>query len=540
MKKLTKEEFVLKAEQTHGDRYDYSLALIENSKTKVCIICPEHGVFWQTPYSHLRGAGCPTCAKLIRIKKLTKTQEQFIEDIIKVHGNKYDYSKIKYEGCYTKVCLKCEKHGDFYMTPANLLQGQGCPKCGKENMADNKRKTVENFIEEARVAHGDKYDYSKVEYISCDEKVCIICPEHGVFWQTPYTHLISKRGCPKCAGNHQYNTSEFIDSAKKKHGDKYDYSKTIYLSAFEKVCIICPKHGDFWQVPANHLHGSGCPMCKGLNKTTESFILELKEKGYYREDYDYSNVDYVGAFDAVRITCNKHGEFLSTPHTLLRGSGCPKCGFENSSNIQRLSAEDFVKNAKKKHGEKYDYTKVEYVNTKTPVCLVCPKHGDFYVTPNKHVSRGIGCPKCNESTLETLIRVWCEENNIKHIQQKRFPWLGLQRYDFYLPDYNVAIECQGNYHFEPYKLSKNDDANENLWCQIKRDELKYELSKENNLTLLYFIPENFRNKKGISKIYENESIIFYKPEKLNEILETYGSHSSETICPSNQTSPKSH
>ncbi|MBP5723492.1 MAG: hypothetical protein J6X18_07980 [Bacteroidales bacterium] len=472
------------------------------------------------------------------MKKLTT--EEVLNRIKKVHGDYYDLSKIVYQGLSRKITVICPKHGEFSIRPHNFINGEGCRLCGNEKLSKNKTKTTPQFIEEARVVHGDKYDYSKVEYVNCDEKVCIICPEHGEFWQTPYLHLNTKNGCKKCSGKYQYTTEEYVEKAKRIHNNKYTYENTEYISAFEPICITCPKHGKFWQAPANHLQGVGCPKCKGKHKTTEDFINEIKENGYYREDYDYSNVEYTGAFDVVRMTCKKHGDFLIRAHDLLRGHGCAKCGFENSSNIQRLSVEEFVKNAKKKHGEKYDYSKVEYLNAKTPVCLVCPKHGNFYVTPNKHTSRGVGCPKCNESALETELRVYCEKNKIKHEEQKRFTWLGLQRYDFYLPDYNIAIECQGVYHFEPYKKSKNDDADENLLSQIKREELKYEITKENNLNILYYIPEFFIKKKGISKIYEDDTIIFTKPENLKEMLEVYGKQSSETISPSNQTSPKSH
>lgn len=124
-----------------------------------------------------------------------------------------------------------------------------------------RRKTTEEFIERARKVHGEKYDYSKVKYVNNCTKVCIICPEHGEFWQTPNDHL-SGRGCPKCAlEKFRSNTEEFIEEAKKIHGDKYDYSKVNYINNYTKVCIICPEHGEFWQTPSNHLSGRGCSIC---------------------------------------------------------------------------------------------------------------------------------------------------------------------------------------------------------------------------------------------------------------------------------------
>lgn len=448
------------------------------------------------------------------MKKLTTTE--FIEKARKVHGDKYDYSKVEYVNANTKVCIICPEHGEFFITPANFLYGQGCRVCGI-NMRSSKRKdTIENFIKKAKEIHGNKYDYSKVKYVNCDTKVCIVCPEHGEFYQTPYKHVKEKNACPKCSGKVKYSTEEFIKKAREIHSDKYDYSKVEYVNAYTKVSIICPTHGEFWQTPSGHLNGSGCPKCKGKNKTTESFIEEIK--AIHGDKYDLSKVVYNGAFNPVRVVCKKHGEFITTPHTLLSGGGCPKCGVESCHEKQRLSTEEFIKRSKKIHGDKYDYSKVNYVNAKTPVCLVCPKHGDFYIVPNKNTSLGKqGCPKCAESILETNVRVLCEENNIEFKQQKTFPWLGLQRFDFYLPEFKIAIECQGYYHFNPHYTETNTDGNETLLSQIKRDELKYKLSQENGVKILYYIPENLLNKTSISNIYTKENTVCVLDELFKKI-----------------------
>lgn len=125
--------------------------------------------------------------------------------------------------------------------------------------------TAENFIKKAIGIHGEKYDYSKVEYKSAREKVCIICPIHGEFWQAPSNHLSGNR-CPKCAAdlrasNKRLTTEEFIRRAKEIHGDIYDYSKVEYKGYLEKVCIVCPEHGEFWQRPGNHLQERLSSMC---------------------------------------------------------------------------------------------------------------------------------------------------------------------------------------------------------------------------------------------------------------------------------------
>ena len=146
----------------------------------------------------------------------------------------------------------------------------------------SKRKSNDEFIREAQLIHHNKYDYSKVEYANAHTKVCIICPEHGEFWQTPSDHLNGK-GCPQCAGNVRCDKDTFIEKAKHMHNDRYDYSKVEYANAHTKVCIICPEHGEFWQIPNNHLNGNGCPLCKNrkigdvLRDTVEDFSNKSNE-----------------------------------------------------------------------------------------------------------------------------------------------------------------------------------------------------------------------------------------------------------------------
>ena len=136
---------------------------------------------------------------------------------------------------------------------------------------------TESFITKAKEVHGDKYDYSKVEYVNNSTKVCIICPIHGEFWQIPNNHL-SGNGCNKCSGNDKLNTESFITKAKEVHGDKYDYSKVEYINARTKVCIICPVHGEIMIIPNKHLKGYGCNKCKISGKLTkEEFIIKAKE-----------------------------------------------------------------------------------------------------------------------------------------------------------------------------------------------------------------------------------------------------------------------
>ena len=213
----TTDDFIYKAKKLHGDKYDYSKVKYETNHTKICIICPEHGEFWMTPNAHLRGSGCPKCAKEMASKKIAYTTEEFIERAREKHGNKYDYSKVEYKNRHTPVTIICPIHGEIYVTPANHLRGCGCPKCRYNNMSKSQSLTTNEFIELAKQIHDDKYDYSKVEYNGYQNYVTIICPIHGEFKQTPDSHLHGS-GCSKCGVTSSKGETEILHLLQEKLG----------------------------------------------------------------------------------------------------------------------------------------------------------------------------------------------------------------------------------------------------------------------------------------------------------------------------------
>lgn len=204
------------------------------------------------------------------------------------------------------------------------------------------------------------------------------------------------------------DTTEFIRKARMVHLDKYDYSNSIYTGTHNKVEIICPVHGAFFQTATNHLSGKGCKLC-GRNKTAKqqrsNTVDFIRKAGMVHSNrYDYSKVDYIKNDLKVIITCPVHGEFEQTPSGHLSGQGCPVCGAQQSAESVKsrmtLSKDEFVRRAKEKHGDQYDYSKVEYVSNKTKVIIICPVHGEFEQSPNKHI-QGRGCPTCGrERTIK--------------------------------------------------------------------------------------------------------------------------------------------
>lgn len=197
-KKLTTEEFILKANLVHFNGYDYSLTKYSDTHSNVEIICSKHGIFKQRPLNHLSGQGCPVCGEILRRKNKTLTFEMFVNRANNVHLNKYDYSNVVYVNAQTKIIILCLEHGEFKQVPNSHLNGKGCPICGMKNRADNKRLGNVNFINKSKKTHGELYDYSLANYITAHQKVKIICHKHGIFEQKPSNHIWNKQGCPVC------------------------------------------------------------------------------------------------------------------------------------------------------------------------------------------------------------------------------------------------------------------------------------------------------------------------------------------------------
>ena len=342
-----------------------------------------------------------------------------------------------------------------------------------------RKRTLGEFIYEARKVHGDKYDYSRVVYESSVKKVCIICPEHGEFWQIADAHLRGAQ-CPKCYNlSRRSNAEKFIAKCKEVYGNLYDYSKVKYVHSKEKVCVICPKHGEFWVTPNSHMRGSRCPACYGTpKKTLEQFIKEARN--IHGDKFDYSKVVYDGLDVKVCIVCPEHGEFWQKPGIHLRGYGCPICG-----GSKRLTNEEFIEKAKLVHEDKYDYSKTNYISYRDKVCIICPEHGEFWQQANAHLF-GAGCPTCPESNMEEEIRHLLLSNNITFEQEKGFDWLVYHRrlfLDFFLPEYGVAIECQGGQHFSPTKLFGGEEF---FKLTQERDAAKKRLCEEHGIRILYY------------------------------------------------------
>ena len=279
-------------------------------------------------------------------------------------------------------------------------------------------------------------------------------------------------------------TKEIISRIKTIYGNKYDCSKVEYNGIYEKITVICPIHGEFNITPNNfiNLH-RGCPQCGHISRwdkrgrvQTEDIIKRARI--VHGDKYDYSESEYNGFHTKMEIICPIHGSFWQEPSNHLNGNGCPKCVKEV------YDTNSFIEKSNLVHNYIYDYSKSKFVSSRTKTIVTCKKHGDFLVTPNNHV-RGKGCPICKNSSLEEKTRALLQSKNIIFEQERKFEWLRYKNpmsVDFYLPQYNIAIECQGRQHYIPIDHFGGKEAFD---LTVKRDDKKKQLLEENGIKLYY-------------------------------------------------------
>lgn len=246
------------------------------------------------------------------------------------------------------------------------------------------------------------------------------------------------------------NTTTFIERAKQVHENKYDYSLSEYSKAKVKLKIQCPEHGIFEQTPDNHLRlKAGCPTCGG-SKTLTKEEFSQKSNKIHSGVYDYSNVSYKNNQTKVKIKCSKHGLFFQRPADHLNGLGCPKCGVEKMAKSKLSNTEDFIIKTRKVHGDTFDYSEVDYKKSRHKIKIKCPKHGVFFQTPNEHLmgagcpvcieSKG---EKLIRRFLESHLINFTPQKRFPDCKDKR-----TLPFDFFLPDYNLCIEYDGIQHFD--------------------------------------------------------------------------------------------
>lgn len=347
-----------------------------------------------------------------------KTHKEFLKEIKEKNHKLLEEFEIigNYRGTKAKILLRGE-FGVVSMTPPQLLNGS-IPDI---KSALDKNEYIINMFKEV---HGNQFNYSKVQYVNTTTKVKIICSEHGVFLQTPSSHL-QGRGCPKCAGNKHYSNDEFIKMVNKIHNNKYNYTKTNYVNSYTDIIVTCPTHGDFIIHPGSHRRGQGCTLCgSGKHRSTMDFVTLAKE--VHGDTYNYDKFLYKNAKHKGIITCMEHGDFLQAPNNHLNGQGCPICANLKTGAFNSLSFSEFIKRSNVTHKFKYDYSMINnFKNASSMVSIVCPTHGLFIQRAISHY-RGSGCPICG-NTKSNFEKYYNQKTILYYIKIDNYFKIGLTK-----------------------------------------------------------------------------------------------------------------
>lgn len=511
---MTKYDFLTKARELHGYKYTYPNLSSKISSNDNIDILYNDTLYNQKVCKHFMGR-CP------EKNTPSRTTEEFIEQSIKIWSDKYDYSLVEYKGALEKVKIIFEGIVFEQIASSHLL-----------GMAPELKMNKEFFIKRAIDKWKDKYDYSLVKYIHSKKKVKIILRETGeIFEQSPSNHLISSPEKKLVKGS----TESFIERSNKIHDNRYDYSKVKYTISREKVRIICKKHGEFDQVANSHLMGMGCKKCGDEENdreyepkyTTKEFISESISK--WGDKYDYSLVNYVNCRTRIKIIFDgivyeqtpllhlkyPPERFLNQEIFLIKSKR--KWGDKYDYSLvnyistkipvkiiyqgqiyeqlphnhltyapelrNKMTLEDFIISSEDIHNKKYNYDNVIYVNDKNKVIITCPIHGQFKQTPSVHL-RGSGCKRCSDSFGEKEISKFLEKNSIEHIREHRFiDCVNIHplRFDFYIPSRRTCIEFDGIQHYQPVEYFGGQKAYEKAKIN---DKIKNDYCEDNYINLI--------------------------------------------------------
>lgn len=422
------------------------------------------------------------------------TQQEVERRIRELHGDDISLAKFTYVTQRTKSVFICNlnpDHGEWLAHPKELTRTDGkktgCPKCGK-----NKNKPKEEwdrvYTRLREVHKEDELIFYEETYTGVGRKITTKCLIHDHEWQIRVADLINGQGCPRCryiksGKSLVLKVPEFIERARKVHGDKYDYSKVHqFKRQKERVVIVCPAHGEFSQGAQDHFNGAGCPKCweeirsEVLTIPWEEVLKSFRET--HGEQYQYDSQGYENSSSKLRIRCSKHGEFVQDVTAHKHGQGCPKCGRERISDFLTTPWEEVLKSFRETHRDEYEYNSETYSLLEEPMEMFCKKHGMFMQAPKVH-RLGSGCPICKSSRGEKEIEFCLRDLGIEYEHQKKFPdWNKYYRYDFYIPSINTIIEYNGLQHYEPIEFFGGDKA---LKSTQKRDRIKRQYCTDNHI-----------------------------------------------------------
>ena len=287
---LSEEQVFEQFKAVHGDAFDYTKSVYKGTNTPIEVYCKKHDfTFFPTPKNHKNGSKCKHCGREAQIEKAKKPQKQFEEEIKNMYGDKYSLRLLNYKNTGTKVTLICDIHGEFKKLPDSILNGNACDEC-----CTKKTKSTDKniFIEEAIKVYGDKDDFTNTEVISSKYKVEVRCKKHNFIFKKDIQSYLLGCGCPKCSAENYTlvrtkTTEKYLTEAYKIHGEKFDYTETLYKSAKDTIVVKCKKHNNSFDCyPDNHLkvQSGGCKKCHS-EEMSARYIGKEGTGGYSRSGY---------------------------------------------------------------------------------------------------------------------------------------------------------------------------------------------------------------------------------------------------------------
>lgn len=379
------------------------------------------------------------------MKKIT--QEEFLKRVALINPP-FSLENFVYSGSAVKSLAVCPSHGNFYISPSAVLGGTGCPKCGVAKRAKGRQMSFEAFAKTSTEKHKGLYTYSEKDWIGGKTKISLRCPVHGIdFTQTAHLHALGRTGCSRCESEKSSATQsmpqeKFLEKCLQVHGNLYDLSLVSYKNSSAQITVVCKKHGEFSCRAGNFIHRkSGCPKCayekngERSRHTLEAYLPRFEAA--HGDTYTYKQVTLRGKTSYVLAVCKVHGDFKQTVQDHIRGIGCKKCSFK------LWDQASFLAEAKKVHGDTYDYSKTIYVKSTEKVTITCRVHGDFFQEPNYHINSKQGCRSCGLSGPSAgQIEVYQFLSALVPCETD-YRFDGRKELDVYLPTLNLAVEYNG-------------------------------------------------------------------------------------------------
>lgn len=347
----------------------------------------------------------------------------------------------------------------------------------------SRKKTHEEYVAELAIKNPNIEVAEK--YINSQTKILHRCLIDGYEWYIAPSIALQGHGCPVCNGGIKQTHEQYVEKLKAKNQSVVVIGH--YVNSATKIMHRCLKCGYEWLLsPANSLGGKGCPVCAGtIHKTHEQYVDELKIKN--------PNIIAVGKYvnrqTKIKHRCLIHDyEWETSPAAVLYGCGCPMCKSERIKSKLTMSHDEYVNAVAAIN--KDIIVMGRYINARTPIRHKCLVDGwEWDVTPD-NILRGHGCPQCStctKSTGEKTITDWLDNYDIAYEKQKTFEGCKdkyVLRFDFYLPDYDIAIEYNGKQHYEPIDYFGGEAT---FRMQQHHDEIKRDYCTKNNM-LLFEIP----------------------------------------------------